>query len=527
MTERTFQLPQNVKMNFEKSLLFSSKKTLAELRNTSQQQTHITSLTLANNSAELMNNLVRSKEPFVEVNKVINPDSERKTILPFSKKITQQIANKESIANLTSINDNPNSAYLINFNTVYNDSVTAANQQRWYAFQLTEKKKITLYMNPVADTTIDNDLYLYQFNQANSSITAVAMSRNNAGMYENLSYIAAPGIYFVSVNSYACSAANNFQLLALISDTWDENEADDSMAMAVEMPVNSEITGTLDNIFDEDTRIWLVKETGTYQMLLSVPSDKLKYKVKIYSASEALITTVEPNVRTFFPNVAAGDYFLKITSEDNNIDSAVSYNFSLILLPPDIVDNTKYTASISQSGKQLVEFLMPGAIHGLERNALTVDRKEIQAKLLQVTVGRPDFPGYQCGGYGEIPSIINNSVMIGKYETDYNTFNNALIFKVSNCLFFNQMKQKVYKTPPSSYGQPSYIGPEGTDQFGGHYRQYTYRDEFHFEIQFVFDIDQNRAVDMYNPNFFYGFQDRAGVCGHGKHNFTVKTSLAI
>lgn len=162
MTERTFQLPQNVKMNFEKSLLFSSKKTLAELRNTSQQQTHITSLTLANNSAELMNNLVRSKEPFVEVNKVINPDSERKTILPFSKKITQQIANKESIANLTSINDNPNSAYLINFNTVYNDSVTAANQQRWYAFQLTEKKKITLYMNPVADTTIDNDLYLYQ-----------------------------------------------------------------------------------------------------------------------------------------------------------------------------------------------------------------------------------------------------------------------------------------------------------------------------------------------------------------------------
>lgn len=203
MTERTFQLPQNVKMNFEKSLLFSSKKTLAELRNTSQQQTHITSLTLANNSAELMNNLVRSKEPFVEVNKVINPDSERKTILPFSKKITQQIANKESIANLTSINDNPNSAYLINFNTVYNDSVTAANQQRWYAFQLTEKKKITLYMNPVADTTIDNDLYLYQFNQANSSITAVAMSRNNAGMYENLSYIAAPGIYFVSVNSYA------------------------------------------------------------------------------------------------------------------------------------------------------------------------------------------------------------------------------------------------------------------------------------------------------------------------------------
>lgn len=63
--------------------------------------------------------------------------------------------------------------------------------------QLTAEKKLTVYMAPVADISVDNDLYLYKFDQVSSSITVAAESKNKAGMYELLSYGVPAGIYFI------------------------------------------------------------------------------------------------------------------------------------------------------------------------------------------------------------------------------------------------------------------------------------------------------------------------------------------
>ncbi|WP_196601363.1 PPC domain-containing protein [Pectinatus frisingensis] len=533
MSKESFQVPQNVKMNFDAQKLFGPKESIEEIMQMHQEGEYADTLSSTDNTKKLIANLIKNKEPFIELSKLVDSSAERKTILPMPKTLSstssKNIVYANAAANASPPNSTPNGAYVINFGTLYTDSISAKGDQRWYAFQLTAEKKLTVYMSPVADTAVDNDLYLYKFDQTNSSVTVVAQSRNKAGMYELLSYVAAAGIYFISVNSYACNTTNNFQIMAFTSDTWDEAEGDDSMTTAKEMPVNSEIIGTLDNSVDQDCRIWLVKEKGTYQLQLSVPSTALKYQVQIFSSSQNLITSMEQNARVTFPNVAPGGYYLKIVSVDGKIDPAVKYNFSMILLPPNIIDTNAYKATISPSGKQLIEVLAPGAVEGLKCNVLFIDRKEFDPTLIDFSTGRPSFPGYQCGGLSGTTSFIldeksdpKRQIILGSYTSDLINVNNAIIFTVANCLYFWQLRQHVYNNPPASYGPPTHVYSGGTDQNGVHYNTYVWRDEIkNTAIQFIFDIDKMKVVDMYNPNFFYGYpHDRAGVSGNGTHTFT-------
>ncbi|WP_196596000.1 PPC domain-containing protein [Pectinatus frisingensis] len=528
MSKENFQVPQNVKMNFDAQKLFGPKESIEEIMQMHQEGEYADTLSSTDNTKKLIANLIKNKEPFIELSKLVDSSAERKTILPMPKTLSstssKNIVYANAAANASPPNSTPNGAYVINFGTLYTDSISAKGDQRWYAFQLTAEKKLTVYMSPVADTAVDNDLYLYKFDQTNSSVTVVAQSRNKAGMYELLSYVAAAGIYFISVNSYACNTTNNFQIMAFTSDTWDEAEGDDSMTTAKEMPVNSEIIGTLDNSIDHDCRIWLVKEKGTYQLQLSVPSTTLKYQVQIFSSSQDLITSMEQNARVTFPNVAPGGYYLKIVSVDGKIDPAIKYNFSMILLPPDIIDTSKYMGMLSQSGKRLIEFLEPGAIEGLQHNALTIDRKEFKPQFIDFSTGRPSMPGYQCGGLGEINTQFDkDNLNVGTYTSDLININNALICTADNALYFWQLRKKFYHDYPAGYGQPDHTYYGGTDQYGTPYYIGVWRTEAPGKIQFILDVDQMKVVDMYSPNFFYGYpHDRAGVSGNGTHTFTPK-----
>ena len=532
---KEFKIPQNVKMDFDTKKVFGPKESIKEVMQAQQEGEYADILNSTDNTEKLISNLIKNKESFVETSKLVDSAAERKVIMPMPKSmLANSLGSMKLSANAAATaaapNSTPNGAYAINFNTLYTDSITAKGDQRWYAFQLPAEKKLTLYMAPVADTTVDNDLFLYKFDQTNGSVTVVAQSRNKAGMYELLSYVAPAGIYFVSVNSYACTAANNFQIMARTSDTWDEAEGDDSMSMAKEMPVNSEIIGTLDNSLDQDCRLWLVKETGNYQLQLTVPSTDLKYQVQILSSSQNLITTISQNENKTFTNVAVGGYYLKIISADGKVDPTVKYNFSLILMPSNIIDTTAYKATIAPSGKQVIEFLNPGAVEGLKRDVLFIDRKEFDPTLIDFSTGRSSFPGYQCGGISGNTSFIyykkndsKNQIGIGSYTSDLINVNNAIIFTVANCTYFWQLRQHFYNSTPSAYGTPTHVYSGGTDEHGVPYQTAVWRDErTNVLIQFILDIDQMKVVDMYNPNFFYGNRpDRAGVSGKGTHNFTT------
>lgn len=100
-------------------------------------------------------------------------------------------------------NSQPGGAYLINMDTLYSDSITGKGKRRWYFFQLADKKKITLYMSPTADTSVDNDLVLYTLDTSTGVLTEAARSQNGPATYELLSYVGDAGVYLFCVAAYA------------------------------------------------------------------------------------------------------------------------------------------------------------------------------------------------------------------------------------------------------------------------------------------------------------------------------------
>lgn len=152
-------------------------------------------------------------------------------------------------------NSQPGGAYLINMDTLYSDSIAGKGKRRWYFFQLTDKKKITLYMSPTADTSVDNDLVLYTLDTSTGVLTEVARSQNGPATYELLSYVGDAGIYLFCVAAYAGDTANMFSFMARLSDKWDEREGDDSIYQAKEQELNTVVKHTIDNSIDQDVSI--------------------------------------------------------------------------------------------------------------------------------------------------------------------------------------------------------------------------------------------------------------------------------
>lgn len=254
------------------------------------------------------------------------------------------------------------------------------------------------------------------------------------------------------------------------------------------------------------------------------------------SSDQSPIGAVAQNTRTILTDVPAGGYYIVITSADGKIDPNIKYSFSLILLPPDIIKISQYEGMISPSGKQLVEFLKPGAIEGLERNALTVNRKEFQPQFIDFKTGRVNSD-HSCSGLGQptsqcLPSSNTSIFGVGIYHSDLVDCDNALILTISNGLYSYRIKATFssYQAACSSrYGVPDYCST-GTDKSGMRYYSCTWTNHVNnIPIAFILDIDKINindgtlgVIDLYNPNYFYGTPDDYGLIGQGHRNFTFK-----
>lgn len=66
-------------------------------------------------------------------------------------------------------NTDPNNAEIIPVNSIINDAITEDGQQRWYAFA-TDGGKLTLDLNFVNSTSVDYDLYLFQYSDVDGTL---------------------------------------------------------------------------------------------------------------------------------------------------------------------------------------------------------------------------------------------------------------------------------------------------------------------------------------------------------------------
>lgn len=413
-------------------------------------------------------------------------------------------------------NSNPNGAYTINFETYYNDSIAAQGDQRWYNFQITEKKKLTVYMSPVADTTVDNDLYLFKLNTTTYSLEAVSQSKNNTGMYELLSYIAEPAIYYVCVSAYAGTAANTFGLLARVTDKWDAYEADDSMSMAQQQVTGKIIKRTLDNAIDQDCTVWGVSATGNYYIKFFGVPDKCNYQIQILSSDQRLLTTIPKNDEQILANVPKAGYFIRVLAPDGVVDPTAEYGLVIVGIPSEITDiQNGYTFWVTEDGTHFVERMQPEG----KTSVLFIDRQyfDIYTKL-DIKTGRPIGNGtHNCSGIVSSKAFIGG-LAIGRYvgskiPSASNGLNNALAISAYG-YYSSYHCIRAYNLSDLA-GAGNII--TGTDGNGMQYWQGTWShiDTEPTALTFIVNLDTGEVADLLWTNWFYGFNDLSFYGAYG------------
>jgi len=403
-------------------------------------------------------------------------------------------------------NADPNGAYTIKFETYYNDSIATKGDQRWYNFQITEKKKLTVYMSPVADATVDNDLYLFKLNTTTYQLEAVSQSKNNAGVYELLSYIADPGIYYVCVSAYAGTAANTFGLLARVTDKWDAYEADDSMSTAQQQVTGKIMKRTLDNAIDEDCTVWGVSTAGNYYIKFFGVPDKCNYQLQILSSDQKLLTTIPKNTEQILTNVAKGGYFIRVLAPDGVVDPTAEYGLVIVDIPAELTNIQKeYTFWVTEDGTHFVERMQPEG----KTAVLFIDRQhfDIYTKL-DIKTGRAIGTGtHNCSGRASSDSFIAGLAM-GRYAGS-TLFSNGLKNALAISAYGYYSSYHCIRTynPSDLASASSYI--TGTDEFHQTYYQgyWTWIDPEPTALTFIVNLDTGEVADLLWTNWFYGFND--------------------
>ncbi len=397
-------------------------------------------------------------------------------------------------------NSNPNQAYPINMDVMYTDSITGKGKRRWYYFQLTEKKKVTAYMSPVADATVDNDLDLYKLDLTNGTLSVVAQSQNPAATYELLSYVAEPGYYFLSVAAFAGEIANQFSFMVRLSDTWDENEADDSLLEAKVQPLFTPVKHTLDNSIDQDFSILNVSEASNYSFALMKVADNVNYQLQLLTTNMQVIDTIpKNNGKAVFLDV--GSYVVRLMSTDGSFDADSECEILVSLIPNTLnaQSDAHYLGIVTDDNKHFVEIMSLAN--------LKTDRNPI----IGVSID------------GQVVNVSDIDFTATRYNTSYNTSECSIstssdthIIGVGICSAYFGSNQK------SNIGVKNrlFLSLSPVTYAESHYRSEAYNNQNRWAKartiddgrgQVIYDMDTMKVVDIYMPNWYFG---DPSICGY-------------
>lgn len=436
-------------------------------------------------------------------NKILFPDE---NILPLDmenakkeqalKALNNEIAVESTDTAATEpANSQPSGAYNISFDILYSDSISGKGVRRWYYFELTEQKKITLYMSPVADTSVDNDLVLYQLDTATGNLTEIARSQNGAACYELLSYVADAGYYFFCVAAYAGDSANSFSFLARLSDKWDSLEGDDSLAQAPIQPINQPVKHTIDNAIDQDLSILQVSENGQYSINLYGVPDNCNYQLQIFDASMNQLATVANN-SPLKVSIEAGAYVLKLLSTDGSFDADAEVSVLVSSVPSTVNINNpnNYFATTTSDGKHYVEFMsiagfsQSGAIIGVSVDGTAIDVRSINLKITRTNY---TLNGSECSCSTSNDTRIVTTAFgryTGSKQKGAIALKNPLLLAIS----------------PAIYGEYHYQKhSDGTTT--------SWNSAMNLLMYIIFDMDTMKFVDIYKPNWYAG---ESSICGY-------------
>ncbi len=398
----------------------------------------------------------------------------------------------------------PNGAVQIGFDTVYTDSITGVGKRRWYYFQVAERKKVTVYVSGCSDHTVDNDLSLYSLDTSTGQLSQLAISQNKAGMYELLSHIAEAGIYFVCVAAYAGAATNSYQLMAHLSDTWDDFEGDDNLQQLKLQPLNTPVKHTIDNQIDQDFSVLQLPEGGEYAFcLMGVPTD-CEYVLDVMDLNYNNI--VDPIAGNGYQKkkLPAGQYILRLSAY-GKFDPSAMVSVLATNIPASASD---YRAILSTDKKHFVEVMAFAkdaagkSLHSVAIDGASLSYREIE---LKTTRENTQYSTGECS----ISTTKNTAaigVAVGKYTGPMHC-ENALLITLDSAIYAETHWRKTYS--PGDVANATKVN-SGTDSNGRRY--YTAFWNFVgtlFRMNLIFDMDAKEFVDFREPNWYYGDASRA------------------
>ncbi|SDA47726.1 hypothetical protein SAMN02910275_00688 [Butyrivibrio sp. INlla18] len=228
-------------------------------------------------------------------------------------------------------NTDPNGAYVVSNENVFQGNLGQTNEMRWYAFILDQDSKVTIELQSVSD--VDADLYLFALDQESYQLSLIGGSATEGnGIHEQYKGILNSGIYYFAVSAYAGSGQYAF---AFYSTDDTQNEINDAVDNASSIGLNETISGKIDSPYDIDYYVFSVDSSA----IISIPMDTLDYEANIASLDSTShayhISNVDP-IYEFTP----GTYCIYIFSSTGKYSSSDTYTITTNKIA-NVADNSK------------------------------------------------------------------------------------------------------------------------------------------------------------------------------------------
>ena len=227
----------------------------------------------------------------------------------------------DEITSYADENTNPNAAYLFTDNTSGSGTFTVEKEERWYAFVLEEKSKVSIRLN--MDASMDADVYVFSLNSAEGTLSVIGGSTNSAlGEAEYYSAVLEAGTYFVGITNYA--GTGNYKAIYYQTNVDVDYEVNDSVDTATDITFNKKMIGVIDCPYDIDLYKFTVSQYTWVEIVGSLPSS---YGLKLVGMSTGAQCDPLGDAGNNY-RFAPGTYWFKVSTNDGGYSSSVTYNLT-------------------------------------------------------------------------------------------------------------------------------------------------------------------------------------------------------
>lgn len=263
-------------------------------------------------------------------------------------------------------NTDPNYAYLVENDMVYQGAIETEGEYRWYGFEVTEKSKTTIFLQ-MADT-VDADLYMFSLDTETYSLNLIGGSAaEGLGTTEYYVDVLEQGVYYFAVAGYEGTGAFAFAFFQSSRDA--SYEVNDSSSTATSVSVGSSVVGVIDSPLDVD--YYKISVSKAYVMNYSISSSNgysLLYAGS--TGSDAAIYAVGSDANTVM--IMPGTYYFAVLSESDAYSATSTYTATFKKVYELAADSSANVIGISEKAGIIFQTNTSGSVYYVNGNPIDI-----------------------------------------------------------------------------------------------------------------------------------------------------------